>query len=47
MEFQITCRCDSRNCQDLEVFEDQKYNFQAIVNDCLACTEAKRHCSNR
>jgi hypothetical protein len=27
MEFQITCLCDGRNCQDLEVCEDQKYYF--------------------
>jgi hypothetical protein len=47
MEFRITCCCDGRNCQDLEVCENQKYRFQAIVNDCLACTEAKCCCSNK
>jgi hypothetical protein len=47
MEFRITCCCDGRNCQDLEVCENQKYRFQAIVNDCLACTEAKQCCSNK
>jgi hypothetical protein len=47
MEFQITCHFDGRNCQDLEVCEDQKYHFQAIVIDCLVCTEAKQCCSNK
>jgi hypothetical protein len=41
-----TCHYDGRNCQDLEVCEDQRYHFQAIVIDCLACTEAKWCCSN-
>jgi hypothetical protein len=27
--------------------ENQKYHFQAIEIDCLACTEAKWCCSNR
>jgi hypothetical protein len=46
MEFQIICHCDGRNCQDLEEHENQKYRFQAIMNDYLACTEAKRYCNN-
>jgi hypothetical protein len=41
MEFRIACHCDGRNCQD------QKYRFQAIVNDRLACIEAKQRCSNK
>jgi hypothetical protein len=36
-----------RNQKDLEVCENQKYRFQAIVIDFLACTEAKQYCSNR
>jgi hypothetical protein len=47
MEFWTTCHCGGRNCQDLEVCENQKYHFQPIVIDCLACTEAKWCCSNR
>jgi hypothetical protein len=47
MESWTTCHCDGRNCEDLEVCENQKYHFQAIVIDCLACTEAKWCCSNR
>jgi hypothetical protein len=47
MEFRITWHYNGRNCQELEVCEDQKYHFQAIVIDCLACTEAKWCCSNK
>jgi hypothetical protein len=47
MESQTTFHCAGRNCQDLEVCENQKYHFQAIVIDCLACMEAKQCCSNR
>jgi hypothetical protein len=47
MEFRTTCHCGGRNCQDLEVRENQKYHFQTIVNDCVACTETKQCCSNK
>jgi hypothetical protein len=47
MESWTTCHYDGTNCQDQEVCKDQKYCFQAIVIDCLACTEAKWCCSNR
>jgi hypothetical protein len=36
MESWTTCHCNGRNCQDLKVYENQKYHFQAIVTDCLA-----------
>jgi hypothetical protein len=47
MELRTICHCDGRNCQDLEVCENQKYHFQAIGIDYLACPEAKLCCSNR
>jgi hypothetical protein len=36
MEFWITCHYGGRNCQDLKVYENQKYHFQTIGIDCLA-----------